>query len=398
MFGTGSSSFGDGMQAIAASWFLLKSTGSPLAIGGMIAVTHLPSLLFAPFAGAFSDTKDAKRMVVIVDILRFIIVGLMAFIFVMDIFSLWIFYVLQFTLAVANMFYKPASQILVKETFTVDQIVTILSISSSLNMTTTLIGSAFGGWMVTVFPPSFSFFVNAFTFLVSSLCNSNIHRIQRRSITRTTIDFLLRIKESWDFISRKAGMLYILFLSIISSFSLQLTNTLLAPYVDRYFGGSGMMFAILDICFTLGGVVSGMIVSTMLQRFGPRVVIISMIGMGAFSALAGFRESFFLVALSITGLGFFTMFHLVTMQTLIQVNTPKEILGSVIGLRSIVASMTKISASLGGGLALNLVDIKYVYWGFAVFVLLAMLTSSKVKTIQISKSIYTPKENKGLVK
>lgn len=397
MLGTGSSSFGDGMQTVAASWFILKLTGSPLAIGVMIAVTYLPPLLFAPFAGVFSDSKDAKRMATIVDVLRFIIVGLMALLFVMDFFSVWVFYVLQFMLAVANMFFKPASQILVKEAFTDEQIVDVLSKSSSINMTTSLIGSGFGGWMATVLAPSYSFFINALTFLLSALCNCYLYRIQRRSITITKKDFLLGLKEGWYFIVGKAGMLYMLFLSIISSFSLQMTNTLLAPYVDKYLEGSSIWYAILDIAFTIGGVLSGTMVSTALHRYGPRVVIVSMIGMGALSALAGFRESFIQVVLSMFGLGFFTMFHLITMQTLIQVNTPKEILGSVVGLRSIVASLTKISASLGAGFALSHMDIKYVYWGFTVIILMILLTSSKVKTIPIPESIYTPKDSKPAI-
>jgi DHA3 family macrolide efflux protein-like MFS transporter len=397
MLGTGCSSFGDGMQAVAASWFILKWTGSPLAIGGMIAVTYLPPLVFAPFAGVFSDSKDAKRMAAIVDVLRFIIVGLMAFLFVMDLFSVWVFYMLQFMLAVANMFFKPASQILVKEAFTDEQIVDVLTKSSSLNMTTSLVGSAFGGWMATAISPSYIFFINAITFLLSGACNINLHRIQRRSITKSKTNFLLGLKEGWNFITTKAGMLYMLFLSVISSFSLQMTNTLLAPYVDMYLGGSSISYAILDISFTVGGVLSGMIVSTALHRYGPRVVIVSMIGMGALSALAGIRESFIQVSLSMFGLGFFTMFHLVTMQTLIQVNTPKEILGSVVGLRSIIASLTKISASLGAGFTSSHLDIKYVFWGFTVMILMTLLTASKVKTLPIPESIYTPKKSKSAI-
>ncbi|WP_164553260.1 MFS transporter [Brevibacillus marinus] len=395
MLGTGCSSFGDGLQSVAASWFLLQWTGSPLAIGGMIAVTYLPPLLLAPFAGAFSDSRDAQRMAVTVDLLRFLVVGLMALLFVLDLFAVWWFYLLQFLLAVANMFFKPSSQILVKEAFTDEQLVDVLTKSSSLNLTASLIGSGFGGWMATTFSPSFIFFTNALTFLASGACNANLHRIQRRFIPATKSDFIRGLTAGGNFLMNRTGMLYLLFLSVISSFGLQMTNTLLAPYVDLYLGGSSLSYAILDISFTVGGVLSGLIVGRMLQRYGPNVVIASLLGMGVLSGLAGIRASFLQVALSMFGLGFFVMFHLVTMQTLIQVNTPKEILGSVVGLRSIVASLTKIGAALGTGFALSHFDITYVFWGFTAIIMLTLFTAGKVRTLPIPESLYTPSNTKA---
>jgi len=170
---------------------------------------------------------------------------------------------------------------------------------------------------------------------------------------------------------------------------------LLAPYVDLYLGGSSLSYAILDISFTVGGVLSGLIVGRMLQRYGPNVVIASLLGMGVLSGLAGIRASFLQVALSMFGLGFFVMFHLVTMQTLIQVNTPKELMGSVVGLRSIVASLTKIGAALGTGFAVSHFDITYVFWGFTAIILLTLLTAGKVRTLPIPESLHTPSNTKA---
>lgn len=133
----------------------------------------------------------------------------------------------------------------------------------------------------------------------------------------------------------------------------------------------------------------------MLRRYRANVAIISLLGMGALSGLAGIRFSFIQVALSMFGLGFFVKFHLVTMHTLIQVHTPKETLGSVVGLRSIVASLTKIGAALSTGFALDHVDIRYVFWGFAAITLLTLLTSGKVKTLPIPETLSAPDNRKA---
>lgn len=106
---------------------------------------------------------------------------------------------------------------------------------------------------------------------------------------------------------------------------LDVRNTLMGPYVDQYLGGSSTLFAVFEISFDLGGVISGLIVSRALRRYGYNIGIITLAGMGVMAA-ASYRESIILIVVSLFGLGFFTMLHLVTMQTLIQVNTPKKLL------------------------------------------------------------------------
>lgn len=388
MLGTAFSSLGDGIQGIAVTWMILQLTGSALAVGGMIAITYLPPLLLAPLAGVFSDHRDSKKMVVRVDILRSLIIGMMVAMLFFDAFSLWLFYLLQLILAMANMFFKPASQTLVKETFQDVDLVDVLSKSSSLNLVASLSGTALAGGLIASYDPVICFELNAATFLSAALCNACLQRIDSQAPKKKgKIEFIKSISQGWNFLVKSQGMLYLLFLSVVSSFSLQMSNTLMGPYVDQYLGGSSTLFAVFEISFALGGVISGLIVSRALRRYGHNIGIITLAGMGVMAAAASYRESIILIVVSLFGLGFFTMLHLVTMQTLIQVNTPKKILGSVSGLRSIVASLTKITSALVVGFSLEKVDIRFVLWGFSGLIVLTLLTSMRMKTIQVPETV-----------
>ncbi|HEU4963716.1 MAG TPA: MFS transporter [Bacilli bacterium] len=380
--GTATSAFGDGIQNIAMVWFLLQMTHSPLVIGGLIAVNYLPALLLAPWAGVYADHRDAQKLAVKVDLLRTAGVAVITVLVFFEIHSVIIFYLLQAVLAVGNTLFKPASQALVKETFLDEDLIFVLTKSSSFNLTATFIGTGAAGVLMAI-SPVFCFVINGLSFLVSALCNNRLQRVNKRTVTAKSFSVRADLQKGWDFIRNTKGMLYLLFLSIISSASLQMSNTLLAPYVDNYLGGSAFLFATLDIAFTVGGVLAGLLVSKALQKWGPYVALITLGGLGVFSLLAGFRPGLVWVVAMIFGLGFFTMFHLVTMQTLIQVNTPKEIIGCVVGLRSIIASSTKISAGLATGFFLEMVDIRYVFWGFTALVVLSLLTSGKAKEVPV---------------
>lgn len=76
--GTASSHFGDGLQIVALSLFLLDLTGSPLAIGLMIAVYYLPILFLSPVAGVLADRHNAKVIAIGMELIWAILVLQMA--------------------------------------------------------------------------------------------------------------------------------------------------------------------------------------------------------------------------------------------------------------------------------------------------------------------------------
>ncbi|KWX80175.1 hypothetical protein AMQ84_04670 [Paenibacillus riograndensis] len=388
LVGAGLSSFGDGLQAIASSWLVLKLTGNPLAIGGAIAINYLPPLLLAPWAGAFADHRDSKRLAVLMDVIRFLLITLMTLMVWLNLFSLWAYYVLLWLYAISSMFFKPASQTLLKETFPDTELVSVLSKASTVNNLLALIGSGTAGLLISVTPIYVCMSINAFSFLISALCNFSLSRVAKKAIkVNQKFDFQGSMQRGWLFLYTSKGMLYLLFMSIISSFAFQMMQALQAPYVMMYLGNSSTLYAVIDITFTLGGSLAGLSVQKGLKIWGQNVCLVTLVGMAAMGVISGFRQSITLVIVSMFGMGYFIMFHLLTMQILIQINTPKEIVGSVIGLRSIVASLTKITAALSTAMFLNLVDIRYIFWGFVLLILLVLSSYPKIRTIPIPDSV-----------
>lgn len=382
LMGIGISSMGDGIQVIAMSWLVYQATSNPLAIGGLIAATYIPALLIGPWAGVFSDHQDAKRLSVHLDLARSLVILIMLILYSTNLFWLPLIYLLQSILALGNTLYKPASQTLIREVFPHGQLVSIISQANSLTLIFGLIGSGLGGLLMASAPPLYSFLVNALSFAVSARCNSTLVRHEIRSITNKPIHFRQELQEGWTYLKETDGMLYLLFLSVISSACLQMTNTVLLPLSEELGGGS-LLYSLLDVVFTIGGAFAGALVSRYLLKWRHKMILVTMIGMCLFSLLVALSQGTVLTAISLFGLGFFTMFHLVTMHSLIQVNSPKALLGRVVGLRSIVASATKISSALFAGWITNWIHTQTLFLLFSSLVFLSLLTTRRLKRVPI---------------
>lgn len=77
---------GDVFYLMALNFWMLEITGSTALMGMLSAVTMLPKIILGPFAGVFVDRWDRKKLIVLTDLIRGVIVtfvgiaGVMGFI------------------------------------------------------------------------------------------------------------------------------------------------------------------------------------------------------------------------------------------------------------------------------------------------------------------------------
>ena len=66
---------GDSIYAIALPWMILEMTGSKSLTGLVSMSAYLPALIFGLYAGVVVDHYNRKRVMIISDILRALLVG-----------------------------------------------------------------------------------------------------------------------------------------------------------------------------------------------------------------------------------------------------------------------------------------------------------------------------------
>ena len=71
----------DSLDTIAYSWIMYEVTGSASLMALVVGLNYLPTVFLMPLAGAIVDRMNKKRVMIIADILRFCIVGLIVILY-----------------------------------------------------------------------------------------------------------------------------------------------------------------------------------------------------------------------------------------------------------------------------------------------------------------------------
>src|SRR5271163_5256658 len=68
------SMLGSGMNAAAVAWYILQATHSEIALGTFAVLQTLPAMLMLPFTGVIIDREDRRRLVMLLDAARAVII------------------------------------------------------------------------------------------------------------------------------------------------------------------------------------------------------------------------------------------------------------------------------------------------------------------------------------
>lgn len=375
------SSFGDGIQQIAIIWYIYHLTGEALSIGFMIAIYYLPSIILTPFVSVYVDHHHSKKIVVTTNLLRFLIVMVIAFLILFKIESAWLVYFLQFVMAIGYTVYKPAEQSFIKESFKDRNIPFVISKSTSLNEGALIAGSAAAGVVLLKLSLFISFFINATTFFSAAVSFFFVLGVNEKLIKPKQVNYLYELHLGWKYIYGTRGLRYLLFLSILNSISIQMATAIMLPLAKHFKGGSAL-YSLYDIAFAAGGIVSGLMAAWLLKKWKQRVLILTMAGMAAVGVILFLNRHAIPAGVLFFFLGWFTMLHLVVAQTLIQLNTSREFIGRVIGLRTILASIVKITSALLTGVFITKLGIFNVFILFSLVILFSFLSIKKLSNVE----------------
>lgn len=103
LYGQAASSFGDWMATVALMALALQLTGSATAVGGILALRLLPSVLAGPVSAGVASRWDRRRTMLAMDVVRAVLVVLVPLVP-----ALWWVYTLAFLTELANLVFLPA--------------------------------------------------------------------------------------------------------------------------------------------------------------------------------------------------------------------------------------------------------------------------------------------------
>lgn len=397
--GMATSLLGDQFTLIATPWLVLQLTGDPLVLGIVLALEGIPRALFMLFGGAITDRFSPRIILLISDIIRFVLVTLLAIVVLSGTVQIWMLYAFGLGFGLVAGFAVPAGNSIVPMVVDEKDLEAGNSIVMGGGQLVGFVGPVVAGILIGTFSDSLfgvglAFALDATTYAISALMLWLMH-------SGGTVPSLADIagKESvWA--SIMAGLRYVwddqalrlMFLVVIAINFLFVGPILVGIPVlaaQRLTEGA-RAFGLLMSAFAIGNL-GGYLVAGSLPRPSGRMMRLLLIALlaafGIATVLIGFISSmwvdFGLMLLLGLGNGYIT----IILFTWIQTRVPKTMLGRIMSLVTLSSiGLLPISQALSGAVSTWNLTLLFVFAGCSIL-LMAGWTAVQPGLVTFSQSL-----------
>lgn len=161
------SDFGTWISHIAYPLLFLNLTGSPLQAGLSLALSQLPTFLFGLLAGTIIDSFDRKKLMIICDLVRFLILGSIPLALYLDALTLTHLYLAAFLSGTCDVFFATTVQSALTRVVSKEETTRAFGQYEAVVNTASLIGPAIGGALYQI-RSSLPFIVDAISYAFSA--------------------------------------------------------------------------------------------------------------------------------------------------------------------------------------------------------------------------------------
>jgi MFS family permease len=255
-FGQIISLLGDWFNLIGSAALVAALTQSGFAVGGLFVVRMLAPFLVSPFAGVLADRYDRRRILLITDLLRAVIV--LGFLLVRDANMVWLLYVLTALQLAVSGFFDPAKNAILPAVVTREQLGAANALSAVTWSIMLSVGAAIGGLVAGHWGVYTAFIADSLTFLVSAFF---IMQVRYRSVSnpdsdRSVAGALVQYLDGLRYLNQDRDVLMIamqkglLALTVAGGFSV--VQVTLADQVFVIGEGGSLGLGVLMMVFGLG--------------------------------------------------------------------------------------------------------------------------------------------------
>jgi hypothetical protein len=173
------SALGDQFALIALPWLALVLTGSPLALGTVLAVMAVPRAVLMVIGGAYVDRLSPRRVMIVSNAVRCVAVAVLGVVVLAGQAQLWMLYGFALVFGVADAFFYPAQTAIVPELVDGDRLQQANGITQGTAQFSVFVGPALAGVAIAALGSTnaapgtlgigIAFIADAATFLVSLL-------------------------------------------------------------------------------------------------------------------------------------------------------------------------------------------------------------------------------------
>jgi MFS family permease len=155
----------DNIEHVISYWLLFEKFRSPVLAGFAVLSHWTPFLLFSVYFGAMADRYDCRKVIQIAQIMYMGVSAAWAFLFWTDTIEVWHACVLLVVHGMAGVLWGPGSQLLIHDIVGREQLQSAIRLNSTSRQLGVLFGPAVGGGLMLLLSPAAGLVVNTLIYL-----------------------------------------------------------------------------------------------------------------------------------------------------------------------------------------------------------------------------------------
>ncbi len=298
------SAIGDQFTLVALPWLVLKLTGSPAALGLVLAAMALPRAVFMLIGGAVVDRMSPRRVLLVARAANALLVSLLAALVLAGAIQLWMIYVIALGIGLATAFTYPAGSAILPQLVQPQQLQPANALFMGMRQLSMIVGPLVAGLVISAgshghhgkgfadasgLGLAFGIDAASFLFSLGALLLIRIHSDHhpKQAVGGVLANVASGIRTIWADLPLRAFILYAAFVSVFVGGPLQVGLPVLAnTRLDLGAASLGILMTANGSGMLLGSALSGFATRWVKGRLGLLVLTIdSVVGL-ALAALA----------------------------------------------------------------------------------------------------------------
>jgi MFS family permease len=355
------SSFGDALTTLALLLTAQRLTGSTSAVAATAIALAVPQLTFGLVAGVYVDRWDRKKVMVISDIVRAILV--LGFLLVSSADRMWLLYAVAFMQASVGTFFLPARTALMPTIVPTEGLLGANSLSEMSRIVARVAGTAAAGVIAGVAGSiALVFWIDSVTFLVSAAAVARITADASPPVGSGQPAVTQELREGLGFVRRSRLLLGVITGGGVVMLGLGAVNVLLVPFVIDDLALDEAWFGALELAQVSSMVAAGALLAVLAGRVKPTYVISTgMVAVGALVAAMALVGNVWHLMLLLFAVGWVITPLQASVQTIVQRTVPGAKLGRVGAVLSTVMTGTSVVSMAAAGLVAGAIGVRSVF-------------------------------------
>jgi DHA3 family macrolide efflux protein-like MFS transporter len=272
------SMIGSGMNSAGVTWFLLQKTHSEMALGTLLMLQTIPALMMLPFTGVVIDREDRRRLLMVLDAVRGLVILWVAIQAYRGVATLWEVYLMAVIVAAGFWMFWPTITALIQE-LTPD--------SQFVHSNSFLLAGVQGGWLVAGAVVGFVYnkiglhgvlFIDFASYVLSFICYLFVRK-GRHTVAvvadgivheSAVAKFIHELKEGIGYIKLRPRLLLLGTAWALFIGGMLTQGVITAPFSDRILKSGAVGYGWLNAGWAIGAFMSAIYTPALIRGTGHR--------------------------------------------------------------------------------------------------------------------------------